>query len=109
MMPLSRTKVLLALSAIAFAKHLWFFFTWVVAANRGRTQEERVEHFLGMFPHSLLGLGARGLTWVLIGIGIVGALLAWQARRALDNWRPAATALVIAHSVFVAWYLFTLM
>ncbi len=108
-MPTSRAKLLLTLSAIALAKHLWFLVTWIRASNRGKTHAERVEIYLNQFPHSLLGLDAIALTWVLIALGMIGAALALAARRTSGTWRPAATALLWAHLVFVLWYLFGLM
>ncbi len=108
-MPPSRAKFLLTLSAIALAKHLWFLVTWIGAANRGKTQAESVEIYLSQFPHSLLGLDAIVLTWVLIALGIIGAALALVARRTSGIWRPAATALLWTHLVFTLWYLFGLM
>ncbi|MGI8618830.1 MAG: hypothetical protein ACR2L6_07030 [Gemmatimonadaceae bacterium] len=108
-MPTSRAKALIVLSAVALAKHLWFLITWIRASNRGRTQEESVEIFLSQFPHSMLGLDAIALTWVLIVVGMIGAVLAFVARRTSGRWRPVATALLSMHVVFVLWYLFTLM
>jgi len=93
-MPTSRAKVLLTLSAIALANHLWFFVTWIGASNRGTTQAESVEIYLRQFPHSLLGLDAIGLTWMLIALGMIGAALALVGRRTSGAWRPAATALL---------------
>jgi len=108
-MPPSTAKLPLTLSAIALASHLWFLVMWIGAVNRGKTQAESVEIYLGQFPHSLLGLDAIALTWVLIALGIIGAALALAARRTSGTWRPAATTLLWSHLVFVLWYLFTLM
>ena len=76
--------------------------------SRQDTGGER-EIYLRQFPHSLLGLDAIGLTWALIALGIIGAALALIARRTSGTWRPAATALLWTHLVFMLWYLFSLM
>ncbi|MGK2935937.1 MAG: hypothetical protein ACSLFE_11950 [Gemmatimonadaceae bacterium] len=105
----SRAKLLLVLSAIALAKHVWFLLMWIRAFDRGETQAERVQIFLNQFPHSLLGLSSTTLTWMLILLGIVGGLLAVPAGRIRDRWRPAAIALIVLHALFLLWYLFTMM
>lgn len=106
--PASKARILLALSAVALLKHLWFAVMWATALP-AETQAERVEIFMNRFPHSLLGVSPTTLTWMLALLGVIGALLAVPAGRIRDKWRPAALALIVLHALFTLWYLFTLM
>lgn len=105
----SNARILLALSALLFAKQLWVLGMWIRAAGIGQTQAESVAIFLDGFPHGLAELGAFRITWIMIAVGVVGAVSAVPARRLEGWWKAAAIAMISLNSLMVLWYLFTLM